>query len=765
MSIKTVHLVCFQRYDVGYEKPAYTMMEEQKKTIAQAVSRILEEKDHPVGFCWVCQASAPVYEYLKQADDSAKKAFLEAISCGRLEVCGLSHNLSAIAGENEIRKSVDWLPAELWGPLNISSVMQCDVGGVSQAAAAKLCKKGVRWLWAELDADHMHLKKEMPFWFYWRFSVKERLFVFADESSHEFKRMLLGETEDLKGGVSQDCGCVLDYPNFFDVDDVTLINRQAVLKQTLDRMEQNLSDVSVLPMVCNLSAPQEVAGLCSFVRRWNHLNLSPRLQFSTVSHSLHEWSTELINQNIPTYTGAWADALAAGCISLPRELALYREAQRKYHSVVGLCQKADGTFAPRQEKMLDQACRDLCVFAENTFSDGAETGRPWMFADAALHAKQHKLFTASSKLEQLYRDQAEELFGHCTEDGIYLFNASMCPYSGLVCLPAEAIGQVYQYVLDSVTGKHSPLYYEGGCAYFSVQLQPKERVQYTFCDEDYIVDCDVAGLPAVKTDSQGYPCEIQWSDGSRFGSEMLGNFEAVGIDSETKRDVIARIFYEKNKVTRSSLVQHYSLRQPTQYGRAVKTELEHAFVFEQSFIHPYLRSGSRRCVVWKKQPRISVSITLDRIPDTAPQAFYAVFSMPQAAGTAVSSSGGRVFEVGRGQIDGTYADAVCCDGWIAYPYDRLLFLQRDSSVVCFGADNFLAFRDTFCPQTNQIYVNLFNNVIGDRYQTDYTGVQTFAFDLFVNTACDDFYKNRIFAETVYTEPVKYIRLKDRRHDG
>ena len=40
MSIKTVHLVCFQRYDVGYEKPAYTMMEEQKKTIALAVSRI-----------------------------------------------------------------------------------------------------------------------------------------------------------------------------------------------------------------------------------------------------------------------------------------------------------------------------------------------------------------------------------------------------------------------------------------------------------------------------------------------------------------------------------------------------------------------------------------------------------------------------------------------------------------------------------------------------------------------------------------------------
>lgn len=97
------------------------------------------------------------------------------------------------------------------------------------------------------------------------------------------------------------------------------------------------------------------------------------------------------------------------------------------------------------------------------------------------------------KLEQLYRNQAEELFGHCTEDGIYLFNASMCPYSGLVCLPAEAIGQVYQYVLDSVTGKHSPLYYEGGCAYFSVQLQPKERVQYTFCDEDYI---DVVTWPS-----------------------------------------------------------------------------------------------------------------------------------------------------------------------------------------------------------------------------------------------------------------------------
>ena len=69
MSIKTVHLVCFQRYDVGYEKPAYTMMEEQKKTIAQAVSRILEEKEKPDGFCWVCQTSAPVYEYLKQADD------------------------------------------------------------------------------------------------------------------------------------------------------------------------------------------------------------------------------------------------------------------------------------------------------------------------------------------------------------------------------------------------------------------------------------------------------------------------------------------------------------------------------------------------------------------------------------------------------------------------------------------------------------------------------------------------------------------------
>ena len=749
MEVKTVGIVCHMVYRVGYDKSTYAALEEQKRSINQAIELINRTSDLPqeARFCFTCAAAAPVYAYIRGIDESGRRQLQEVVSSNRMEICGLSHNLSAITGENEIKQSVDWLPAETWGAFHIQSVMQQAVGGMSQSAAAKLCKKGVKYVWAGLNGAYVHVHKPMPFYFNWRLSVKEKLFVWTDYIEHNLCNLLWEQGENKVQNSQIDC--LTETKSLLDVDDADIVNMHAHLKNEIEKMEAEGLSISMLPVSftgdfgCNRFASFE--DLSEFVMRWNSMGLKPVLKITTLSSALSELSTELSHQNIPTYTGAWGDGLINGCASMPREISTYKDIQR-LHKIVKKIVEPD----LQTERILDGISRDLCIFAENTFACKQQE----TFSDFTTEYKKYKLHTSKVKLDYLYTDAVQGIFAKEISSGLYLFNVNAIAYEGVVRIPCSQIGDTFAYVLNMGKNSYQKLYYEDGFACFYVKLDAKEKAVFQFEKNDYIIDYNPISLPVVTTDSNGFPEEVVWSDGNKVSIPVFGELEVMFIDSRTPRDVVARIFYERSAVTRDSLITHYLSEYKTEYALTERIDRDYAILFKQEFKNAALRSGKRVITVWKDVSRVSVDICIDRLPNPEPQAIYAKFDYMQK-GAVVSSAGGHVFEVGRGQISGTYADAVAVDGWVAYPYSNLLFMQKDTSVLSFGSSNFLANRHDYHAE-GPVYACLFNNTVDESYQTDFSGKQTYSFDLFYQP-CDDFYKDKLFTDAVYTEPVKYLK--------
>ena len=124
--------------------------------------------------------------------------------------------------------------------------------------------------------------------------------------------------------------------------------------------------------------------------------------------------------------------------------------------------------------------------------------------------------------------------------------------------------------------------------------------------------------------------------------------------------------------------RHYSLVYQSEFGQAAKTgRFELYPLLSNRSKNERLVSGKRIITVWKKTERITVQVIIDRQLSEDPESFYLKFLLDGAkVSAAVSSMGGRVFEFGRGQLDFSNFDSTSIDGWIAYPYDDLLFTSK-----------------------------------------------------------------------------------------
>ena len=74
----------------------------------------------------------------------------------------------------------------------------------------------------------------------------------------------------------------------------------------------------------------------------------------------------------------------------------------------------------------------------------------------------------------------------------------------------------------------------------------------------------------MTVDELGCPTEIVWGD-IKFSASALGEFCAVCTDSETKREVTASLYADKDADMKNSLVRHYSIIYQSEFGPAVRT--------------------------------------------------------------------------------------------------------------------------------------------------------------------------------------------------
>ena len=750
MNVKTLYVIPTARYSIGATQHSFAEKEYQRRMLDTVLS--MTGDDFP--FRWTCASAAVVSDYLRSADDITRKTFYSAVEKGFIEVCGTGYDHSSFMSDITLIKSVETLDSETWKKLSVHSVMQLGVGGVNSSAIKRACEKGAEYLWVGIDEESAQMRHSLPFAFNWRVTVKDKAFTWVDSIENDLFTLLFAEKSPKFTGFDSPSAeknlCRL--LRTASKDDLVLMSARLCTK--IEEIEKKSAYKSVAYPVLftggnGYNNIEAVSLLPSFVDTWNNLGLIPRLETATVSTALREVEKEITNTNLLSLTGEWSDGINQAA-SMPREIGLLRDTERKFRATLAM----PAFNAHRENRFADSIASDLCVFSEKTFRADERLLAPEK-ADT-FNYKRSRLSLAAAKTEMLYSDRIKNYFEQSDSGMVHVFNTGKSLYRGLVSIPATGLPENCYCAVNTSTSRTEKLSFCDGYARFYVEI-PAGGIQTFRLSDEIGNDISSIRIPTVTVDELGCPTEVVWGD-VKFSATALGEFCAVCTDSETKRDVMSSLYSETDVDMKNSLVRHYSLVYQSEFGQAAKTEDSNFIRFEQPFKNERLVSGKRIITVWKKTERITVQVIIDRQLSEDPESFYLKFLLDGAKSAAVSSMGGRVFEFGRGQLDFSNFDSTSIDGWIAYPYDDLLFTSKDAPVMCFGGANYFAGLKTPSQDCSCLFSCIFNNTYNNFCNREFGGTASFTYDIFAGMKTDDFAADKAVYTTVYTSPVVYSEL-------
>lgn len=751
MNIKTLYIIPNAYYSIGADCHPYEEREYQKKCIDKVLEIFDKGED---SFRWTCSSLSVVSDYLRTCDETSKKKFKDAVKKGKIEVTGFSCNHSSFMSKIAGISSVCAINTEKKADLNVKSLMQSSVGGVNSECVKFACKEGAEYLWLTFDESLAQTRESLPYVFNWRISVKDKVFVWADSDERDFYSLVFADKGMSFNGrtypnVDDKLAKVID---FSDNDRMILMSSRLCGKLE-DIEKRSKYNASVYPVSFtggdgynNIKAIEK---LIPFVDKWNELGLMPRLEFATVSHALKEVENEVKNNNLPSLTGEWIDFINQAS-SMPREIAVLRATERKLLTTLSLpvddIKGENGTFS--------SLYNDLMIFSENTFrpDNRVENFSP----EECFTYKLNRLNLAKTKADMLYNLRVNKFFENEEDGYLYVYNGSKIPFKGLVTFPLNEKERNYYCVVNTDTEKSELLTELEGKGQFYAEI-PANTVSKYRLSEEIGTDTSSIRLPVITVDELGFPVEVLWGD-TRFNSSALGEFCAVCVDSETKREVTSLLYKEKDIDKKNALVRHYSIVYQSEFGTCERTEDDNFIRFEQPFTNESLINGKRIVTVWKKTPRVTVKVLIDRNPTEEPETYYLKFLLDNVNSTAVTSSGNRVFEVGRGQLSYSDFDSMTIDGWIAYPYDNMMFCTKEAPVISFGGANYFTSKSFTNSDLGCLFSCIFNNTFNDKCNREFSGQMEFTYDIIVGTKCDDFTADKEIYNSCYAEPVVYSKV-------
>lgn len=750
MNVKTLYVIPTARYSIGGTQHPY----EEKEAQRRILDAILSAESDDADLRWTCSSASVVSDYLRSSDELTKKTFFSAVEKGVIEVCGFGYDHSSFMSDVTLMKSVETLDSEMWKKLGIHSVMQLGVGGVNSGAVKRACEKGATYLWVGIDGASAQMRKPVPFAFNWRVSVRDKAFTWVDDMENDLFSLLFADKSPKFAGFDAPSAEKTLSRVLHTTDRDALVLMSARLCTKIEEIEKISAYTSAAYPVLFTGGDgynniEALTSLSSFVSLWNSLGLIPRIEIATLSHALREVEKEITNTNLLSLTGEWTDGINQAA-SMPLETALLRDTERKFRATLTL----PAFNAPRENRFADSIAADLCAFSEITFRPDDRLS-DMSHADT-FNYKRSKLTLAAAKTQMLYTDRVKSYFEQSDSGIVHVCNTGRAMFRGLVKVPATGINESSYCAVNTATAHTEKLSFKDGTARFYAEIPAGGIQTFAFSDE---IGTDVSSIriPTVTVDELGCPTEIVWGD-IKFSASALGEFCAVCTDSETKREVTASLYAEKDADMKNSLVRHYSIIYQSEFGPAVRTEDANFIRFEQPFKNERLVSGTRTVTVWKKTERITVEVTIDKPLSDDPECFYLRFLLDNAKSTAVSSLGGRVFEVGRGQLEFSNFDSASIDGWVAYPYDDLLFTTKDAPVICFGGANYFTARETPSQDHGYLFSCIFNNTFNTKCNRSFGGTATFTYDIFAGVKTDDFAADKAIYASAYTEPVVYSEL-------
>ncbi len=356
--IEVFYILNHSHTDIGFTDHQELVFRQHADFIDQAIELCERTSDYPpeAQYRWTCEVTGTTERYLESAGQAKLDLFMRWHKMGRLDVGAMQYNFTPLLGVEQMYRSL--LPIrrlrERWG-LDIDSAMQSDVNGIAWLFADLLLDMGIDFLSMAINPVRGGVPKPYPMAFWWEAPSGRRLLVW-NGYHYLFGRSVL-KLGDWRYAEKEIADCVKklgsrdSYPFNF------------------------LFFQSTHPMRVDNGPPDiEIA---DFVRKWNDLGNSPRLQI--VAH--REFAKLLSEQKaeLPVMKGEWMDWWCDGVGSTAYETAVARES----HQLLGMAETIstwirlnDWGKAPYSRSEAGSTYEQSSLYDEHTWGAYASVAAP-----------------------------------------------------------------------------------------------------------------------------------------------------------------------------------------------------------------------------------------------------------------------------------------------------------------------------------------------------------------------------------------------------
>lgn len=422
-NIKTIYLIHHSHTDIGFTHDQPVLWELQRRFIDDAIDACELHLHHHSShaFRWTVETVAPLIYWLENSTDRQIERFLHLEREKRIEVMGMSLNITPLMDTAELVEMfqpLDRLRRE-YG-LTIRHAMNCDVNGQNWGLVDVLLDAGIEGFSMAINQHAGGAPLDRPNAFHWEAPSGRKLLTLNGWHYHMGNKLL----NWLSWRSSRAEPNSIDY----SIEEF----RGHWLPVILDRVAEVNWQLPVLPIQMthgfgdNGTADHRISDL---VEQWNERDGTPQLQLATFS----EWwdGVKQYADQLPTYRGDWTDFWNFGAISSAREAAMNRASRTrlmnadKLFSVVKV-QSQNETLLYTADSLRQRAWNGLYLWDEHTWGSDVATSQPESEdVSSQWNHKAHYAYEARSLSLLLQRDSLAELsklVPREENDILFLFN-------------------------------------------------------------------------------------------------------------------------------------------------------------------------------------------------------------------------------------------------------------------------------------------------------------------------------------------------------
>ncbi len=720
--VRRIDIINWTHTDYGFTDHPLIVSELQRRYIDIALDAAVATRHNPPGerFTWTVEALDPFLAWWQETTPRRRQQMLRAIDNGQIDLNIMPFNIHPGLNAAEMEQLMHWLPQEVAAKVRPTIAIQNDVNGFPRSAVMQALDQGVQYVWMGMNGHHPFpvptlSRWEMPdgrmAWLWSGVSYWAGYDFFHDKRWRTMQR----EAANLLYRWPRD-------GEIFRSDEASVRAAHAVCLKRLAELEEKGFNLGILPVTfsnqwrCDNDGPYP--SIVAFVERWNDLGLQPELYLSTATASMERLVQEA-GAAADTLRGEFGDWWAFGMSAMPRETAVARRARY-------LLQAAEspllGPLSARQVRDVEAIRRDLCTYYEHTFAS-CDSGEK-------IYAPQNQ-GTQNEAFRYAYRayEYARWLLARRVRvrvasepEGLLLLNTQQEPCSGWVQIEKASLRELRnaRSLRDAETGERFDLLPDGKAFRFWCDSLPGHTLRRYLPESGPAENPQPDRGPEIRTDATGWPVYIRWA----------GMREPL-FEGEAPRLYVSRFL--GGGWWGATAVPGDCFSAPK--GMTRRTETPYCIEFVQELSNERLNGACRRLTVFRREPRVHVTVEFDRKlhSERNPEVIYAEFPFPDDPDrTVTATNGGVPFTPYRDHVPNTCKSFFLTDSWVKFrtPDGSRIWSSVTSPVFELGERMFFRGGDIPEPEhSNRLQSMIYNNGWGVNFPVEYTGRTLCEYDI------------------------------------